>query len=133
MKAKNNLELFRNEIEFTMRNSEWLTPVALYRTMFDIYYRETGAEKTTSIFKMLDWFSDVPRETLELDGYSYHLINEYYSVLSEEAIINVDSKSIEWYTMFKALIRLNIIPSRYSQMPLKEFMKIIRLKKENKK
>lgn len=132
MKAKNNLELFRNEIEFTMRHSEMSTPVALYRTMFDIFYRETGAEKTTSIFKMLDWFSDVPRETLELGGYSYHLINEYYSVLLEEAIIDVDSKPIEWYTMFKTLIRLNIIPSRYAQMPLKDFMKIIRLKEDKK-
>lgn len=132
MKAKTNLELFRNEIEFTMRHSEWSTPIALYRSMFDIFYRETGAEKTTSIFKMLDWFSEVPRETLELDGYSYHLINEYYSVLLEEAIIDVDSKPIEWYTMFKTLIRLNIIPSRYSQMQLKDFMKIIRLKEDKK-
>lgn len=132
MKAKTNLELFRNEIEFTMRHSEWSTPVALYRTMFDIFYRETGAEKTTSIFKMLDWYSDAPRETLELDGYSYHLINEYYSVLLEEAIIDVDSRPIEWYTMFKTLIRLNIIPSRYSQMQLKDFMKIIRLKEDKK-
>lgn len=131
MKAKNNLELFRNEIEYTMRHSECSTSVALYRTLFDIFYRETVAEKTTSIFKMLDWFSDVPRETLELDGYSYHLINEYYSVLSEEAIINVDSKPIECYTMFKTLIRLNIIPSRYSQMPLNEFMNIICFKKES--
>jgi hypothetical protein len=132
MKAKNNLELFRNEIEFTMEHSEESAPVALYRTMFDIYYRETGAEKTTSIFKMLDWYSDVPRETLELDWYSYHLINEYYSVLLEEAIIDVDSKPIEWYIMFKTLIRLNIIPSRYSQMLLKDFMKIIRLKEDKK-
>lgn len=132
MKAKTNLELFRNEIEFTMRHSEWSTPIALYRAMFDIFYRETGAEKATSIFKMLDWFSNVPRETLELDGYSYHLINEYYSVLLEEAIIDVDSKPIEWYTMFKTLIRLNIIPSRYSQMQLKDFMKIIRLKEDKK-
>lgn len=132
MKAKNNLELFRNEIEFNMRHSELSTPVALYRTMFDIYYRETGAEKTTSIFKMLDWFSDVPRETLELGAYSYHLINEYYSVLLEEAIIDVDSKPIEWHIMFKTLIILNIIPSRYSQMQLKDFMKIIRLKEDKK-
>lgn len=125
MKAKTNLELFKNEIEFTMRHSEYSTPFSMYRAMFNIFYRETGAEKTTSIFKMLDWFSDVPHETLELGGYSYHLINEYYSVLSEEAIVDLDSKPIEWYTMFKALIRLSIIPSRYSSMPLNEFMKII--------
>lgn len=128
MKAKTNLELFKNEIGYRWKN----TNDRLYKIMKDIFKRENGKE-SIDVFDMLDWFSDVPRETLELGAYSYHLINEYYSVLSEEAIIDVDSKPIEWYTMFKALIRLNIIPSRYSQMQLKDFMKIIRLKKENKK
>ena len=82
---------------------------------------------------MLNWFLDVPRETLELDAYSYHLINEYYSVLLEEAIVDVNSKSIDWFTMFKTLIRMDIIPSSYSQLSLAKFMQIIRLKKENKK
>lgn len=128
MKAKTNLELFKNEISYTLKN----TDERLYTIMKDIFKRETGKE-SIGVSDMLDWFSDVPRETLELDGYSFHLINEYYSVLSEEAIMNVDSRPIEWYTMFKTLIQLNIIPSRYSQMQLKDFMKIIRLKKENKK
>lgn len=82
--------------------------------------------------EMLDWFADVPRETLELDEYSYNLINEYYSVLLEEAIIDVNSKPVEWYIIFKTLIRMNIIPSRYSQIPLGEFIKIIRLKEKKK-
>lgn len=127
MKAKTNLELFKNEIAYTWKN----TSDILDTIMLDIFERETGKE-SDNVFDMLDWFSDVPRETLGLDAYSYYLINEYYSVLSEEAIINVDNKPIEWYTMFKTLIKINIIPSRYSQMPLNEFMKIIRLKEKKK-
>ena len=128
MKAKNNLELFKNEIMYELKHH----PVRdLCGIMSDIFCRETK-RKGCLLSDMLDWFSDVPRETLELGAYSYHLINEYYSVLLEEAIIDVDSKPIEWYTMFKTLIRLNIIPSRYSQMQLKDFMKIIRLKEYKK-
>lgn len=97
----------------------------------NIYLRESGNE-TRCVEHMLKWYADVPRETLELDEYSYHLINEYYSVLLEEAIIDFNSKPVEWYTMFKTLIRMDIIPSRYSQMPLGEFMKIIRLKEKKK-
>lgn len=129
MKAKNNLELFKNEIVYGLNHGTYDT---LYQAMVDIYNRETGGAKVAYRY-VLDWFLSVPRETLELDKYSYHLINEYYSVLLEEAIIDVDKKQIEWYTMFKTLIKMNIIPSRYAQMPLGEFMKIIRLKEENKK
>lgn len=129
MKAKNNLELFKNEIMYDFKHHPGRD---LYDVMSDIYHREIG-NKLCMYPELLDWFADVPREILELDGYSFHLINEYYSVLLEEAIIDVDAKPIEWYTMFKTLIRLNIIPSRYSQMQLRDFMKIIRLKKENKK
>ena len=132
MKAKTNLELFYNEIEWTIKHSDKTAYYALYRTLFDIYYRETGEGKESSMFDMIKWYADVPRETLELDEYYFHLINEYYSILLEEDIIDYKSKPVEWYNMFKALIRLNIIPSRYSQMQLGEFMKIIRLK-ENKK
>ena len=128
MKAKNNLELFKNEIMYEFKHHPQKD---LWDVMSDIYKRETG-NKLCMYPEMLDWYSDVPRETLELDGYSYHLINEYYSVLLEEATVVFDKIPIEWYTMFKTLIRLSIIPSRYSQMTLGEFMKIIRLK-ENKK
>lgn len=54
MKAKTNLELFYNEIEWTIKHSDKTAYYALYRTLFDIYYRETGAEKTFSIFDMLN-------------------------------------------------------------------------------
>ena len=128
MKTKTNLELFKNEIMYEFKHHPQKD---LWDIMSDIYLRET--DKKLCLFpEMLDWFADVPRETLELDEYSYQLINEYYSVLLEEAIIDFDSKQIEWYTIFKTLIRLNIIPSRYSQMPLGKFMKIIRLKENNK-
>lgn len=128
MKEKNNLELFKNEIMYEFKHHPGKD---LWDVMSDIYRRETGY-KLIMYPEMLDWFSDVPRETLELGAYSYYLINEYYSVLLEEAIIDVNSRPIEWYTMFKTLIRLNIIPSRYSQMQLKDFMKIIRLKEDKK-
>lgn len=127
MKAKTNLELHMNEIIFDVITKKKDLDIEMYT----IYSRETG-KIPDDIRDIVEWFADVPRETLELGAYSYHLINEYYSVLSEEAIINVDSKPIEWYIMFKTLIRLNIIPSRYSQMQLKDFMKIIRLKEDKK-
>lgn len=126
MKAKNNLDLFRNEIIYELTKGGYI-----YDTMMNIYLRESGNE-TRCVEHMLKWYADVTSETLELDEYSYHLINEYYSVLLEEAIIDFNSKPVEWYTMFKALIRMDIIPSRYSQMPLGEFMKIIRLKEKKK-
>lgn len=128
MKSKTNLDIFMNEILYTLKYRK----TTMKDVMMDIYLRETDNE-TRCVEHMLKWYADVPRETLELGAYPYHLINGYYSVLSEEAIIGVDSKPIEWYTMFKTLIRLNIIPSRYSQMQLKDFMKIVRLKKEDKK
>lgn len=128
MKAKNNLELFKNEIIYEFKHHPQKD---LWDVMGDIYLRETG-KKLCMYTDMLEWFSDVPCETLELDEFSYHLINEYYSVLLEEAIIDFNSKPVEWYTMFKTLIKMNIIPSRYSQMPLGEFMKIIRLKEKKK-
>lgn len=127
MKAKTNLELHMNEIIFDVISKKRDLDIEMYT----IYRRETGKDPN-KIRDVVEWFADVPRETLELGGYSYHLINEYYSVLLEEAIIDVDSKPIEWFTMFKTLIRLNIIPSRYSQMQLKDFMKIIRLKEDKK-
>lgn len=126
MKAKNNLDLFRNEIIDELTKGGYI-----YDVMMNIYLRESGNE-TRCVEHMLKWYADVPCEILELDEYSYHLINEYYSVLLEEAIIDFNSKPVEWYTMFKTLIRMDIIPSRYSQMPLGEFMKIIRLKEKKK-
>ena len=45
MKAKTNLELFYNEIEWTIKHSDKTAYYALYRTLFDIYYRETGELK----------------------------------------------------------------------------------------
>lgn len=126
MKAKNNLDLFRNEIIYELTKGGYI-----YDVMMNIYLRESGNE-TRCVEHMLKWYADVIRETLELDEYSYHLINEYYSVLLEEAIIDFNSKPVEWYTMFRTLIRMDIIPSRYSQMALGEFMKIIRLKEKKK-
>lgn len=68
-----------------------------------------------------------------MNVYLYSCLGYNYSVLLEEAIIDFDSKPIEWYTMLKTLIRLNIIPSRYSQMTLAKFMQSIRLRKRERK
>lgn len=130
MKAKNNLELFKNEIMYEFKH---YPQKDLLDIMSDIYHRETS-NKLCMYPDMLDWFSDVPRETLELDEFNYHFINEYYSVLLKEniAYVDADSKPIEWFTAMNTFIKLNIIPSKYASMPLKEFMKIIRLKENNK-
>lgn len=129
MKAKTNLELFKNEMIYNLEHGKCKS---LYDAIVAIYVRECPA-KVINYENILNWLLYAPLETLELDAYSYHLINEYYSVLLEEAMVNVNSKSIDWFTMFRTLIRMDIIPSSYSQLSLAKFMQIIRLKKENNK
>ena len=126
MKTKNNLDMFMSEILYMMKYRK----IKMKDVMMEIYVRETGNE-TRCVEHMLKWFADVPRETLELDEVTYHFINEYYSVLLEDTAVNIFNRPIEWYTGLKTLLRMEFIPSKYSQMPLNDFMKIIRLKKES--
>ena len=128
MKAKTNLELFYNEIEWTIKHSDKTAYYALYRTLFDIYYRETGAEKASSMFDMLKWYADVPRETFEVTAEIYAFLKAYASseFVSDEAPLDFSVSS-------SILIDIGVIPKKYSKMPLKEFIKIIRLKKESNK
>ena len=130
MKAKTNLELFYNEIEWTIKHSDKTAYYALYRTLFDIYYRETGAEKTSSIFDMLKWYADVPRETLELYDYYYNFIKEYFKEMSDT--IRKCDEPLDQYVVLDVLLKLNVIPSKYAKMPFNEFVSIIRLKENNK-
>lgn len=95
--------------------------------MFDIYYRETGAEKTTSIFKMLDWFSDAPHETLELSKEIYDFLKAYNDKFMCEEY------SIDNYATTYILMNIGIIPKKYATYKLGDLMKIIKVKKENKK
>lgn len=123
MKAKTNLELFKNEIIYGLKHGIYDT---LYVAMYDIYKRETGDGKI-SYDNVLDWYLDVPRETFEVTDEMYAFLKAYASseFVSEEAPLDFSVSS-------SILIDIGVIPKKYSKMPLKEFMKIIRLK-ENKK
>lgn len=123
MKAKTNLELFKNEIVHGLKHGIYDT---LYVAMYDIYKRETGDGKI-SYDNVLDWYLDVPRETFEVTDEMYAFLKAYASseFVSDEAPLDFSVSS-------SILIDIGVIPKKYSKMPLKEFMKIIRLK-ENKK
>ena len=125
MNAKNNLDIFMSEILYMMKYRK----IKMKDVMMEIYLRETGNE-TRCVEHMLKWYADVSRETLELDEITYHFINEYYSVLLEDSAVRIFNRPIEWYTALNTLLRMEFIPTRYSQMPLNEFMSIIRLKKK---
>lgn len=127
MKAKTNLELFYNEIEWEIKHSDKTAYYALYRTLFDIYYRETGAEKTSSMFDMLKWYADVPRETLELSKEMCDFLQAYYDdfMCEEYCIDNYVGPAI--------LIDIGIIPKKYKTYKVSDFMKIIKVKKESNK
>lgn len=127
MKAKTNLELFYNEIEWEIKHSDKTAYYALYRTLFDIYYRETGAEKTSSMFDMLKWYADVPRETLELSKEMYDFLQKYYDDFMCEEY------SIDNYVGPAILIDIGIIPKKYKTYKVGDFMKIIKVKKESNK
>lgn len=127
MKAKTNLELFYNEIEWTIKHSDKTADYALYRALFDIYYRETGAEKTSSMFDMLKWYADVPRETLELSKEMYDFLQAYYDDFMCEEY------SIDNYVGPAILMDIGIIPKKYASYKADDFMKIIKVKKESNK
>lgn len=71
MKAKNNLELFKNEMIYNLNHGKCRS---LYDAMVAIYVRE-GPAKVINYENLLDWFADVPRETLYLGEYAYKFIN----------------------------------------------------------
>lgn len=125
MKEKTNLDIFTSEILYMMKYRK----IKMKDVMMEIYLRETGSE-TRCVEHMLKWYADVSRETLELDEITYHFINEYYSVLLEDSAVRIFNRPIEWYTALNTLLRMEFIPTRYSKMPLNEFMSIIRLKKK---
>lgn len=123
MKAKNNLELFKNEIMYEFKHHPQKD---LWDIMGDIYVRETG-KKLCMCPEMLDWYADVPRETSEVTAEMYAFLKAYAS----SEFVN-DEVPLDGLVSSSILIDIGIIPKKYSKMPLKEFIKIIRLK-ENKK
>ena len=124
MKAKTNLELFKNEMIYNLNHGKCRS---LYDAMVAIYVRESPA-KVINYENLLDWFSDVPRETFEVTAEMYAFLKAYASskLVDDEAPLDFSVSS-------SILIDIGIIPKKYSKMPLKEFIKIIRLKKESNK
>lgn len=123
MKVKNNLELFKNEIMYEFKHHPGRD---LWDVMSDIYHRETG-NKLCFYPEMLDWFADVPRETLELSKEMYDFIQAYNDeFMSEEC-------SIDNYMATYILINIGIIPKKYASYKVGDFMKIIKVKKEYNK
>lgn len=127
MKAKNNLDLFRNEIIDELTKGGYI-----YDVMMNIYLRESGNE-TRCVDHMLKWYADVPRETLYLDKWTYNFLKTYYKLILEDVANSVNNIPIEWCTPLEAFMELFIIPRKYASMPLNEFMDIIRLKTEDNK
>ena len=123
MKAKNNLELFKNEIMYEFKHNPERD---LWDVMSDIYHRETG-NKLCMYPEMLDWFADVPRETFEVTAEMYAFLKAY---ASSEFVS--DEEPLDFSVSSSILIDIGVIPKKYSKMPLKEFIKIIRLKESNK-
>lgn len=122
MKAKNNLELFKNEIMYEFKHHPQKD---LWDVMSDIYLRET--DKKLCLFpEMLDWYADVPRETLELCKEIYDFLKAY----NDEVMC--EQYSIDNYAATHVLIDIGIIPKKYATYKVGDLMKIIRLK-ENKK
>lgn len=127
MKAKNNLELFKNEIIYNLEHGEYKS---LYDVMYVIYVRE-GPAKAITYKNILDWFSDVPRETLYLSEYAYKFINEYYNKLKEYKEWMV-KEPLNVIICLDVLIKTGVIPLRYATMPFNEFIHIIQLKESSK-
>ena len=123
MKAKTNLELFKNEIMYEFKHNPRKD---LWDVMSDIYLRETG-KKGCMYPDMLDWFSDVPRETLELSKEIYDFLKAY----NDEFMC--EQYSIDNYAAPYILIDIGIIPKKYATYKVGDLMKIIKVKKESKK
>lgn len=127
MKAKNNLELFKNEI---MCEFKHYPQKDLWDVMSDIYLRETD-KKLCLYPEMLDWYADVPRETLYLSEFDYKFIKEYFNKLKEYKEWMV-AENLNNIICLDVLIKIGVIPSRYATMPFNEFVHIIQLKESNK-
>lgn len=123
MKAKTNLELFKNEIMYEFKHHPGRD---LWDVMSDIYHRETG-NKLCMYPDMLDWFSDVPRETLELSKEIYDFLKAY----NDEVMC--EQYSIDNYASTHILIDIGIIPKKYATYKIGDLMKIIKVKKESNK
>lgn len=121
---KTNLELHMNEIIFDVTTKKRDLGVE----MFMIYQREIG-KNPGNIEDIVKWFSDVPRDTLYLSEFVYKFIKEYFTKLKEYKVWMV-KEPLNDIICLDVLIKIGVIPARYSQIPLDEFMQIIRLRED---
>lgn len=122
MKAKTNLELHMDEIIFDVITKKRDLDIEMYT----IYRRETGKDPN-KIGDVLEWFSDVPRETLELSKEIYDFLKAYKDEFMCEQY------SINNYAATNVLIDIGIIPKKYATYKVSDLIKIIKVKKESNK
>lgn len=123
MKAKTNLELFKNEMIY---NLEHRRCKSLYDAMVAIYVRESPS-KVINYENILNWFLDAPRETLELSKEIYDFLKAY----NDEVMC--EQNSIDNYAATSVLIDIGIIPKKYAKYKVIDLIKIIKVKKESNK
>lgn len=123
MKAKTNLELHMNEIIFDVITKKRDLDIEMYT----IYRRETGKDPN-KIGDVLEWFSDVPRETFEVTAEMYAFLKAY---VKDELVC--DGAPLDYSVCTSVLINIGIIPKKYSKWTLKDFIKIIRVEENKKK
>lgn len=123
MKAKTNLELFKNEIVHGLKHGRYDT---LYAAMVDIYERETGGG-SINYDKVLDWFLGIPRETFEVTPEMYAFLKAY----ANSEMVRADAP-LDFSVSTSILIDIGVIPERYSKWSLKDFSKIITVEGSSK-
>lgn len=122
MKAKTNLELYMNEIIFDVITKKRDLDIEMYT----IYRRETGKDPN-KIGDVIEWFANVPRETLELSKEIYDFLKAYNDKFMCE------QHSIDNYAATSVLIDIGIIPNKYANYKVSDLFKIIKVKKESNK
>ena len=122
MKAKTNLELYMNEIIFDVITKKRDLDIEMYT----IYRRETGKDPN-KIGDVIEWFANVPRETLELSKEIYDFLKAYNDKFMCE------QHSIDNYAATSVLIDICIIPNKYANYKVSDLFKIIKVKKESNK
>ena len=122
MKAKTNLELYMNEIIFDVITKKRDLDIEMYT----IYRRETGKDPN-KIGDVIEWFANVPRETLELSKEIYDFLKAYNDKFMCE------QHSIDNYAATSVLIDIGIIPNKYAKYKVSDLFKIIKVKKESNK
>lgn len=118
MKNKTNLDIFMSEILYMMKYRK----IKMKDVMMEIYLRETGNE-TRCVEHMLKWYADIPRETFEVNAEMFAFLKAY---VKDELVC--DEAPLDYSVCTRVLIEIGVIPNKYSNWTLKDFIKIIRVK-----